>query len=216
MTGERDGDSLNSRMQSDDGSVTGFLRDARLGRVLAIERLTDKYLGRLERFAKSRMSPSIRQVEDEQDVAINVLNEFFVGILNGKYDGLQDRKQLWRLLAKITVCRVIDHYEKYHAHKRGGGMTQNFGFSSDSSSSDFSAISQISIDEIDPQLSVGLKDSYERLLDGLDESRDQKIVQLTLEGLDNRAIAKRLGTSERNVRYRLDAIQKKLIDELKR
>ncbi len=200
-----------------DGSVTGFLKDARLGRVLAIERLTEKYLNRLENFANTRMSTTYKQVEDEQDVAINVLNEFFAGFLNGKYEGLRNRKQLWRLLAKITVCRVIDHYEKYNAKKRGSGATQNVGnMSAENSSSDFGVISDVSIDEIDPQLSVALKDSYNKLFGSICDAKDQKIVQLNLEGCDNKTIAKKLHVTERSVRNRLEFIQRRLVEELKR
>lgn len=200
-----------------EGSVSGFLRDARLGRVLAIERLTEKYLLRLENFANTRMSSTYKQVEDEQDVAINVLNEFFIGFMNGKYEGLRNRKQLWRLLAKITVCRVIDHYEKYNAQKRGSGTTQNAGnMSSDQSSNDFGVITDVSIDEIDPQLSVALKDSYNRMLESICDSKDQKIVQLNLEGYDNKEIAKIIRVNERTIRNRLDAIQRRLVEELKR
>lgn len=200
-----------------EGSVTGFLRDARLGRVLAIERLTDKYLNRLENFANTRMSATYKQVEDEEDVAINVLHEFFIGFMNGKYDGLRNRKQLWRLLAKITVCRVIDHYEKYNAKKRGAGSTQNVGnMSAEDTSSDFGVISDMSIDEIDPQLSVALKDSYNRMLESICDTKDQRIVQLNLEGLGNKEIAKKLRITERTVRNRLDAIQRRLVDEMKR
>lgn len=203
--------------QSGEGSVSGFLRDARLGRVLAIERLTEKYLCRLESFANSRMAKAMKQVEDEQDIAINVLNEFFTGMMNGKYEGLRNREQLWRLLAKITVCRVIDHYDKYTAEKRGNGEQVNLGhLSNGHSNSDFAAISEVSIDEIDPQLSVALTDSYHRLLELICDQRDKEIVQLNLEGCNNQEIAVKLHIGERTVRNRLEKVQLKLIAELKR
>ena len=214
--GDLNGDRDDSGSLSEEGSVSGFLRDARLGRVLAIERLTEKYLIRLESFANSRMSVASRQVEDEQDIAIKVLSEFFSGMMNGKYDGLRNREQLWRLLAKITVCRVIDHYEKYQAKKRGAGQTKHLGnLAIENVRNDFNVLSDVSIDEIDPQLSLALKESYEQLFESICDDLDQSIVQLNLEGLTNHQIAKQLGIGERTVRNRLGRIQQSLIDELK-
>lgn len=198
------------------GSVSKLVSKARLGEVLAIERLTEKYLKRLLRYANARMSKKVRQVEDENDVALKVLNEFFIGIMGGKFDGLKNRKQLWRLLARITVCRVMDHYKKFTAPSRGDGEVQNAGNLKSDLDSSVKMIEEVSIGEIDPQLSVALKESYNRMIDSLDEKIDKKIVRLHLAGYSVQKIAWRVLRTPRAVQYRLDMIMEKLRTEMRR
>ena len=54
------------------------------------------------------------------------------------------------------------------------------------------------------------------MLESICDSKDQKIVQLNLEGYDNKEIAKIIRVNERTIRNRLDAIQRRLVEELKR
>ncbi len=209
--GEAFSDSSNS-----DGSISRNIQDARLGRVIALEQLTEKYWDRLVSFAKSKMSPHLKQIEDEDDIANKVLTEFLDGIVKGKYKGLSNRNQLWRMLAKMTVRRVIDHFDRFTAQKRGGGNVKHSGNLENDVPSSVRVIQEISLKEIDPQLCAALKESYEKLFESLNDPKDRKIVTWHLAGLSDNQIAWRLFvTSTKTVRSRLAKIFQRLSDELK-
>ena len=198
-----------------DGSVSRHIHDARLGRVIALEQLTEKYWNRLVGFARSKMTPHLKQIEDEDDIANRVLTEFFDGIGNGKYKGLSNRNQLWRMLAKMTVRRVIDHFDKFTAQKRGGGNVKHAGNFEKDVSSSIRGVPEISLNEIDPHLGAALKESYTNLFQSLDDPKDRKIVTWHLEGLSDKQIAWRLlFTSTKSVRNRLEKIFQRLRDDL--
>lgn len=198
-----------------DGSISRHIRDARLGRVIALEQLTDRYFDRLVGFADAKMSSRIKQVEDEEDVASKVLTEFFGGIAKGKYVGLSNRAQLWRMLAKMTVCRVIDHFDRFTAQKRGGGKVEHGGDLENDLVSSVKALQNVSIKNIDPQLCATLKECYSNFIASLDP-KDRKIVKWHLEGKSDNQIAWKLFfTGTRSVRNRLEKIFCQLRDDLK-
>lgn len=198
-----------------DGSISRNIRDARLGRVIALEQLTDRYFDRLVGFADAKMSSRLKQVEDEEDVANKVLTEFLGGIAKGKYVGLSNRAQLWRMLAKMTVCRVIDHFDRFTAQKRGGGKVEHGGDLENDLMSSVKALQNVSIKNIDPQLCATLRECYDNFLASLDR-KDRKIVKWHLEGKSENQIAWRLFfTGPRSVKNRLEKIFSRLSEELK-
>ena len=101
-----------------DGSVSRHIHDARLGRVIALEQLTEKYWNRLVGFARSKMTPHLKQIEDEDDIANRVLTEFFDGIVNGKYKRpVESKSTLANARQDDGTPAVIDHFDKFTAQK---------------------------------------------------------------------------------------------------
>src|SRR3954452_5578865 len=87
-----------------EGSVTRLI-DALAGDDVdtAAAKLWQCYFDRLVRLAHARLRAAPRGAADEEDVALSAFNSVCRGAAQGRFPGLGDRRDLWRLLVTITV-----------------------------------------------------------------------------------------------------------------
>ena len=92
----------------EDGSVTGWIGDLRVGGDSAAQHLWERYFHRLVHLARARFHSARRTgiIEDEEDVALGALDSFCRGVALGRYPQLDNREDLWRLLVVITIRKV--------------------------------------------------------------------------------------------------------------
>jgi DNA-directed RNA polymerase specialized sigma24 family protein len=102
----------------DRGSVTGALVDLQASdpqvRNDAAQRLWDRFAPRLRALARRRLNPRIRVREDESDI-VQSLFRSFLAAQQGDGDTPGSREQLWRLLVRMTLCKVAN---AAHHHQR--------------------------------------------------------------------------------------------------
>jgi DNA-directed RNA polymerase specialized sigma24 family protein len=103
-------------------SVTGLLRAVREDDSLASWALWNRYVERLVRMAQKRLSGSNRQIVDGDDIASEVFTEFLKGVQGGRFQRLNDRQDFWQVLAMLPERRVIAHWRREQAQKRGGTL----------------------------------------------------------------------------------------------
>jgi RNA polymerase sigma-70 factor (ECF subfamily) len=101
------------------GSVTAALADLRASdarvRDEAARRLWERFAPRLCALARGRLNPSIRVREDEDDIVQSLFRTFFAGHREREFS-VEDREGLWRLLVRMTLCKVAN---VAHHHRRG-------------------------------------------------------------------------------------------------
>ena len=98
----------------------------------AAAELYDRYVERLINLARSRLAPRFARRIDPEDVVQSAFGSFFRHVRAGDY-GRQSGGDLWRLLAAITVGKVLHTVRRHTADKRsvyaeqpsaGGSMLQ--------------------------------------------------------------------------------------------
>ena len=83
--------------------------------------LWGRYFQRLVRLAGARLPAHCRRSFDEEDVALSAFQSFCERAGRGQFPQLDDRDDLWRLLATITVRKALDTMRHQTRQKRGGG-----------------------------------------------------------------------------------------------
>lgn len=176
---------------------------------IATEREWNRYFDRLISFARTNLKGIPRRAADEEDVALSAMNSFFMGVQEGRFRP-QDRDELWRLLATITVRKATKELRKHYAQKRGGGQVRGESvFENRHASGDENCgINNVLDDRLIPELSDRLGMNCRELLDGLQDQTLRQTAVLRLEGLTIEEIAGRLDCSPATVKRKLERIRK--------
>lgn len=185
------------------GSVTRWIHQIReSNNSEAQQELWNRYFHRLAGIARTRLPVHNRRVADEEDVALSVLNSFFVGALKGRYPRVSDRTQLWPLLAKMAEFKANKRSLRERAQKRGGGCTIH-PVSADASDSAETFAGDIVESGPTPQAAVELKDLLRHLMEKLDCDTLRTIALMKLQGHLNTEIAAKLQVATRTVERKL-------------
>jgi len=99
-------------------SVTHWLPGIRTGDGLALAQLWSRYYERLVLLARRRLGPMHHGVCDEEDVAAEAMQSFFRRARDGNFPALENRVDLWRLLASITRRKAISQLRHDRRRKR--------------------------------------------------------------------------------------------------
>ena len=170
------------------GSVTQWICEVKNGNSDAAQRLWDRYFQRLVGLAKRKLYLVPRQESDEEDVAIQALGSFFDKARLGRFPRLQDRDDLWSLLASIIEHKALKVRSRHQASKRGGGQTRI----------DLDMDAEIAAD---PDFAILDSFSLElrELLASLQDERLRTIATLVLHGFTNAEIAKKMEVTQRTI-----------------
>lgn len=193
--------------------ITALLVALKKGDSEAADQLWDIYYQLMCELANQRLGNVPNQLVDEEDVALSAFKSFCMGLRNGRFHTLRDRKGLWPLLITLTMRKTVDAIRYQTRQKRGGGKVD---------SSLHLATLDRTIDALSsadcgpqPEVAIELRDLLQHLLVTLRQMGDdrlEEIVQLRIEGYSNKEIADKLGcvvrTVERKIRLIEDCWQK--------
>ncbi|QDU95158.1 RNA polymerase sigma factor [Lignipirellula cremea] len=160
------------------------------GDQLAAEAIFQRYLERLTRLARSRLSPKLASRTDPEDVVLSAWRSFFLGARSGTF-ALRRSGDLWRLLASITLNKVYRQVRRHTAERRSIGREERLDLRQEFSP----AVDQ----EPGPAEALALAEELEALMGGLD-ALGRRVLELRLQGETLAAIAADTGRSERTVR----------------
>lgn len=195
-------------LSSDSDSLDHFaelLSQVRAGSVDAIAELYHCYFRRSVALAHSRLHDGEGRVIDEEVAAISALDSLVVRMRGGAYADVQDRLQVWRLLARIVDRKVTKYRRQMYGPTRsppqpmlGVEQIQHDGsdFAFPLTTKDPTPISNLIADE-----------ALQRLLDALADPAARSVVLLRLDGFNDIEIADRVGHSRRWVSRRMDMIK---------
>lgn len=165
--------------------------------------VVDQFAQRLIRLVDTRLSRSLAQRVDPEDVVQSVFRSFF---RRTHEFSLQRSGDLWRLLAAMAVNKTRKQAAKHRAEKRD--------FRREESLTDSAQISNLFFDrEPTPNDVVAFEDALEHALATLSPLQ-QRAFQMRLEGDSLAKIALELNKSQRTVRRTLQSIREQLTDYL--
>lgn len=195
-------------IESDDdpalGSVSEWLQNLKRGERSAVDKIWDRYFSRMVDFARRRMESRARAASDEEDFAIVAFTQFVEGAQNGKFYKLEDRSDLWQILAMITSRRI-----KNASRKRGSGgevLSASTVMGDDQSLESFLEMPSRTV--ID-----GLNNDCNELLETLPE-RNREFAQKRLMGYTNSEIANWFNVSLSTVERAMASIRETWTKEL--
>jgi RNA polymerase sigma factor (sigma-70 family) len=162
----------------------------------AADELFYRYVERLTRLARSRLSAALGQRIDAEDVVMSAYRSFFIGARDGEF-AIQHSGELWSLLVRITLNKLYRSAAYNTAQRRSIGREVALP--------DELANAQPSVSD-----AVALTDELEAVMRSLPENR-RRILELRLQGELIESIAGELGINERTVRRALAEVREKLV-----
>ena len=97
-----------------------LLERFRAGEAAAASEIFDRYVHRLLRLVKARISPPLGRRIDPDDVLQSAYRSFFLHARDGEFK-LQNAGDLWRLLAAIALHKLQHQVERHTAGRRNIG-----------------------------------------------------------------------------------------------
>ncbi len=182
------------------GSITRLIPDLRERDDVAIEELWRRYAARIERLARPVVAGLAPGAGDEQDVAQSAFYAFCEAAANGQAPQLENRNELWRLLATISRRKAADRVRRELRARRGGDLPRTRTGEYD-----------LSDDQPSPLEVAELQETIDELFRELDAAADPKlkaIAILRLEGADTEEIAAQLGCTQRTIQRKLHLLQR--------
>lgn len=199
---------------SANGSVTGWIEAVKQGDDSAAAHIWNRYADRLLTLAQKKLDARTRRVADEEDVVASAMESCLRRARDGKHEKLDDREDLWKLLATITINKASKQGTHFTRLKRGGGNVRgDSAFEESGSGIGAKGFDQIVDHEPTPEEAAMLTELCDRLLNSLDDSLRQVAVW-KLEGLTHKEIAERLDCVPRTVVRKMEIIRRVLSEEI--
>jgi DNA-directed RNA polymerase specialized sigma24 family protein len=190
-------------------SVTQWLEHLQDGDRASVRLLWERYFRRLVGLARAKLKGAPRRAADAEDVALSAFDSFCRGAEQGRFPRLQDRDNLWRLLATLTVCKAYRLARDEQCGKRGGGAVVE---ASALSSSGPGVEGLVRLEEVigrepTPELAAQMVEDCQRLLSRLGDDELRRIALWKMEGYTNAEVAERLQCAPATVERRLQVIR---------
>jgi RNA polymerase sigma factor (sigma-70 family) len=185
----------------DDDSVA-LLDRYRSGEAEAAERLYERFVERLVNLARQNLSPRLARRIDPEDVVQSAYRSFFVHARAGEYTVTQSG-ELWKLLAKIAMHKLLRQAEFHTAAKRS--IEREAGLPGEPRPE----VVDLATREPSPEQVVALADEMEDLLRPL-RLDDRRVVELRLASHTIDEITATTGRPVRTVRRVLARFRQEL------
>jgi RNA polymerase sigma factor (sigma-70 family) len=157
----------------------------------AARRLLERYFDRLVGLARARLQGRPALADHDEDVALSAFKSLCLGAGEGRFPRLNNRNDLRRLLALLTVRKSIDLLRRRRAEE---AVTP----------ADLEALLSR---EPQPELAAEVAEECRRLLDRLGDEELRAVALWKVEGHSNQEIARRLGCVVRSVERKLKRIR---------
>lgn len=179
-------------------SVSRWIDALQNGQHFAAERLW----GFLHRRLMSHAERQVRFTQpsyDEEDVALSAFGALCDGLEKGRYLEIENRTDLWKLLAVITTNKAKKRAEHENRLKRGGDHNRV---------ADGDAfLDLLCSPDPPPELALSMREECEKKLNSLQEDELKMVVLLKVEGYTNDEIASNMGCTRRSIQRRLALIR---------
>jgi len=195
----------------DSDDVTRWISQLADGSDDAAQAIWESYFSKLVGFARRKLQDAPRRTFDEEDVAISAMFSFYRGLEAGRFERVEGRDDLWKLLVTITARKIYAQRRSAMTEKRGGGKVRGESIFRQSDSSDEfeRGIGEVLGDDPSPELANMLVENTQQYIDCLDDDSLQDIARLKLEGWTNDEIAKKQNCVRRTIERRLERIREK-------
>jgi DNA-directed RNA polymerase specialized sigma24 family protein len=170
----------------------------------------ERFGARLQALVRRHLDNRIRRREDEHDILQSMYASFCLGQLEGKASPAS-REELWKLLVRITMCKVVNTAHRHHAARRDVRRERPEVADQKAAGSLFPHWMLEHVERAKPshEEKVAVLEEVERLLQGLNEDL-RRIVLWKLDGFTNAEIAKMMGRTVRSVELKMQLIRKRV------
>ncbi len=176
-------------------SVTRLLPGLKRGDELAAAGIWARFFEKLLRLARRKLNGMPRGMMDEEDVANSVFKSLCLRARRGDFKQLDDRDDLWRLLAAITHLKAAEAIRGANRQKRSTRGRRAL------------PIEQLVAAGPSPETLASLDEQRQRLLALLPDEACRKIALWKMEGYTDEEIAARLEVTDRTVRRKMKLIR---------
>jgi RNA polymerase sigma factor (sigma-70 family) len=157
---------------ANDAPVSRWLAGVKQGDPLAAEQLWQAYWRRVAGMARKILARG--RGGNSEDVAQSAFRSFFVRARDGRFPRLEDRHDLWNLLAVITVRKAIKHNRRQSQQP--------------SATAEIELVESQLAREPSPEHVVAMRDEIQRLMGLLDDT-SRVILRSLLAGRTNQEAA---------------------------
>ncbi len=185
--------------------ITHWIRGVAEGDSVAALRIFEHFRPRLEKLAARRLAGN-RGVADEEDIVVIALNSFFKAARDQRFKQLDNRDDLWQILAMLTARKAIDHVHRERSLKRGGGQVQGesvFGHDT-ANRAGIDAAADVAAT---PELASEMMEELDAMLEALGDPTLRTIAIGKLNGCSNPELAEQLGIGLRTIERKLHLIR---------
>lgn len=197
---------MNSNFHELDLSVTRWLGQLRDGDEAAAGALWEFLSERLLRLARRQMQQNAEASYDEEDLALSAFTALWDQFRQGSYKTIEDRGELWQLIAVILLNKARNRRRDQNRICRGGQMTR-----CELSSA---ILAEFGTSDSNPATTAMMQDECQRMLTTLGKRDVQLVALLRVEGYTNEQIAQQLGCTRRSVQRRINLIRELWSEEL--
>ncbi len=178
--------------------VTIWIGKLKEGDEDAARMIWERFFHRIQGLAQKKLGSIPRRESDAEDLALSAINALCVGAREGKFRQLEDRQDLWQLLAMITSRKAAQSWRRQT--RRG-----EVGESVFQHNAEGLGMQNIAADS--PQFLDTMHDACRDLLAKLDSDRLREVAMLRLSGYSNAEIAAKLDRSEKSIERYLQLIR---------
>lgn len=187
-------------------SITQFLDGLKTGDSVAAQKVWERYFDQLIRLANQKLKSSPRRVLSEEDVVQVAFENFFRQVQSGRFPKLDDRDDLWQVLAMLIDRKSKDQIKRINAQRAGNHLVHGDSINQDPNQP---PILEQAVDLVPTaETGIELAETFEAKLDELPSEQYRQVALLKLEGFTNKEIAEQLDTALRNIERRLSEIRK--------
>lgn len=192
-----------------DDSHTNWIEAFQKGDREAVQPLWKHYHQRLLALARQKLQSAPRRVADEEDIVVSAFASFCQGVEAGRFEKLNSRDDLWKLLVVITARKAFHWMRDETRLKRDRGQTlgEDALVAEGAPDSIGHGLNQVISQEPTPEFALQVAEEYQRLLDLLQDEELKQIAAWKMEGYRNEEIAERLNCVNRTVERRLNLIR---------
>lgn len=169
------------------------------------------YAPRLKALIRRHLDSRILRREDEQDILQSMFASFCQGQSTGKAPPAS-RHELWRLLVRITMCKVVNTAHRHMAICRDVRRERADRTGSDEGEHSGWMREHVDRGQPSPDENVAVVEEVDRILSVLPQELRQ-IVVWKVEGFTNAEISQMIGKTVRSVELKLQLIRKMLEEE---
>lgn len=175
----------------------------------------ERFFPKLVAAANRKMGNAARRIADEEDVAVDVFHSLCKGAREGKFEQLNDRTDLWKLLVAMAGKKAVDQVRRQTAKKRGGADLRGESVvASADEMGQAAGFDQFDGSEPTPEFMALVEEQQTVLFAMLRNDTLRDIARLRIEGHTNTEISAVVGISVRSVERKLGVIRDTWSDEL--
>ena len=190
-----------ARNKGDSDASQALLDRIRAGEARAAEAIYDRYCEKLLALARRRISRKLSARLDPDDVVQSAYRSFFLRARRGEFS-LGRNGDLWRLLASITLHKLLKQVRRHTADRRTVRRE---------TPCEAAALAPLELAsrEPTPEQAAALADELARIFAELQPAQ-RTMLELRLQGCELREIGAQTGKAERTVRRFLATLRERL------